>query len=99
MLEAIQRTKYSVAIIEKAGIKTQQVSLEIFNWLEDVASNDILENGDKWLVKISSALILDEVTNSNNNDGDLGTPPNIRGGGYHLQLVYIPLLLGDFLLD
>ncbi|MFW2488620.1 hypothetical protein [Clostridium chromiireducens] len=53
MLEAIQRTKYSVAITEKAGIKTQQVSLEICNWLEEVASNDILENGDKWLVKIS----------------------------------------------
>ena len=64
--------------------------------ISDIASNDILENGDKWLVKISSALILDEVTNLNNNDDDLETPPSIRGGGPSFTL---PLLLGEFLLD
>lgn len=37
--EAIQRTKYSVATIEKAGIKTQQVSLSICNWSGDLAYN------------------------------------------------------------
>ena len=37
--EAIQRTKYSVSTIEKSGIKTQQVALEICNWLEDLAYN------------------------------------------------------------
>lgn len=37
--EAIERTKYSVLTIEEAGIKTQQVALEICNWREDLAYN------------------------------------------------------------
>jgi len=37
--EAIQRTKYSVSTIEKGGIKTQQVALNICNWDEDLAYN------------------------------------------------------------
>lgn len=37
--EAIERTKYSVSTIEKTGIKTQQISIEICNWMEDLAYN------------------------------------------------------------
>ena len=39
--EAIERTKYSVSTIEAAGIKTQQIALEICNWREDLAYNAI----------------------------------------------------------
>jgi methyl-galactoside transport system substrate-binding protein len=35
--EAIQRTKYSISTIEKAGIKNQQVALQICNWRENLA--------------------------------------------------------------
>lgn len=35
--EAIERTKYSVLIIEDAGINTQQLELRVANWLEDLA--------------------------------------------------------------
>ncbi|HEY5525287.1 MAG TPA: galactose ABC transporter substrate-binding protein, partial [Clostridium sp.] len=37
--EAIERTKYSVSTIEDAGIKTQQISLKVCDWLEDCAYN------------------------------------------------------------
>ena len=45
--EAIQRTKYSVSTIEKAGIKNQQVALQICNWRENLAmmlQNHYLKN-------------------------------------------------------
>jgi methyl-galactoside transport system substrate-binding protein len=37
--EAIDRTKYSVSTIEKAGIKTQEIAIEVCNWREDLAYN------------------------------------------------------------
>jgi len=37
--EAIQRTKYSVSAIEDSGIKTQEISLKICDWREDLAYN------------------------------------------------------------
>lgn len=36
-LEAIERTKYSVDTIEKAGIKTDQLALRVCNWEESLA--------------------------------------------------------------
>ena len=59
--EAIQRTKYSVATIEKAGIKTQQVSLKICNWREDLAYNATKSEFEKYKDQIEVIIANDDT--------------------------------------
>ncbi|MFW2488049.1 galactose ABC transporter substrate-binding protein [Clostridium chromiireducens] len=59
--EAIQRTKYSVATIEKAGIKTQQVSLKICNWREDIAYNATKSEFEKYKDQIEVIIANDDT--------------------------------------
>jgi len=74
--EAIQRTKYSVAAIEKAGIKTQQVSLKICNWHEDVAYNATKSEFEKYKDQI-------EVIISNDDTMAVGAIKALQEYGYN----------------
>ena len=57
-IEAIARTKYSVLTINNAGIKTQELALQVCNWNEEVAKNTtkalFLQFGNKIEVIISN---------------------------------------------
>ena len=74
--EAIQRTKYSVATIEKAGIKTQQVSFDICNWSEDLAYNATKSVFDKYDGQI-------EVIISNDDTMAIGAIKALQEYGYN----------------
>jgi methyl-galactoside transport system substrate-binding protein len=74
--EAIQRTRYSIATIEKAGIKTQQVSLSICNWSEDVAYNATKSVFDKYDGQI-------EVIISNDDTMAVGAIKLLQEYGYN----------------
>ncbi len=74
--EAIQRTKYSIATIEKAGIKTQQVSLSICNWSGDVAYNATKSVFDKYDDQI-------EVIISNDDTMAVGAVKLLQEYGYN----------------
>lgn len=74
--EAIQRTKYSVATIEKAGIKTQQVSLSICNWSGDLAYNATKSVFDKYDDQI-------EVIISNDDTMAVGAVKLLQEYGYN----------------
>ena len=75
--EAIQRTKYSVATIEKAGIKTQQVSLKICNWREDLAYNATKSEFDKYKDQI-------EVIIANDDTMAIGAIKALQEYGYNM---------------
>ncbi len=75
--EAIQRTKYSVSTIEKAGIKTQQVSLNICNWSADLAYNATKSEFDKYGSQI-------EVIISNDDTMAVGAIKALQEYGYNL---------------
>jgi len=74
--EAIQRTKYSVATIEKAGIKAQQVSLDICNWSENLAYNATKSVFDKYNNQI-------EVIISNDDTMAIGAIKALQEYGYN----------------
>ncbi|EKQ54453.1 MULTISPECIES: galactose ABC transporter substrate-binding protein [unclassified Clostridium] len=74
--EAIQRTKYSVSTIEKAGIKTQQVSLKICNWNEGLAYNATKSEFDKYKDLI-------EVIISNDDTMAIGAIRALQEYGYN----------------
>ncbi|MDR3594353.1 galactose ABC transporter substrate-binding protein [Clostridium sp.] len=74
--EAIQRTKYSVSTIEKAGIKTQQVSLKICNWQEDLAYNATKSEFEKYKDLI-------EVIISNDDTMAIGAIKALQEYGYN----------------
>lgn len=59
--EAIQRTKHSVATIEKAGIKTQQVSLKICNWRENLAYDATKSEFEKYEDQIEVIISNDDT--------------------------------------
>jgi len=75
--EAIQRTKYSVATIEKAGIKTQQVSLKICDWREDLAYNATKSEFDKYKDQI-------EVIIANDDTMAIGAIKALQEYGYNM---------------
>ena len=75
--EAIQRTKYSVAAIEKAGIKTQQVALKICNWREDLAYNATKSEFDKYKDQI-------EVIIANDDTMAIGAIKALQEYGYNM---------------
>ena len=74
--EAIERTKYSVSTIEKAGIKTQQVSLGICDWLEDLAYNATKSVYEKYKDQI-------EVIIANNDAMAIGAIKALQEYGYN----------------
>lgn len=74
--EAIQRTRYSVATIEKSGIKTQQVSLSICNWSGDLAYNATKSVFDKYDDQI-------EVIISNDDTMAVGAIKLLQEYGYN----------------
>ena len=74
--EAIERTKYSVSTIEKAGIKTQQVSLKICDWLEDLAYNATKSVYEKYKDQI-------EVIIANNDAMAIGAIKALQEYGYN----------------
>ena len=58
-IEAIERTKYSVSTINNAGIKTQELKLQVCDWNQEVAKNTtkalLLQFGNKIEVIISNS--------------------------------------------
>lgn len=74
--EAIQRTKYSVLTIEKAGIKTQQVALNFCNWREDLAYNATKSVFEKYKGEI-------EVIISNDDTMAIGAVKALQEKGYN----------------
>lgn len=74
--EAIDRTKYSVSTIEKAGIPTQQVSLKICDWLEDLAYNATKSVYEKYKDQI-------EVIIANNDAMAIGAIKALQDYGYN----------------
>ncbi|WP_315075118.1 galactose ABC transporter substrate-binding protein [uncultured Clostridium sp.] len=77
--EAIQRTKYSVLTIEKAGIKVQQVALEIGNWHQNAAYN--ITKSVELLFQKYNELI--EVIISNDDTMAIGAVKALHEYGYN----------------
>ena len=75
--EAIERTKYSVLAIEQAGIRTQQVALEICNWREDLAYNATKSLFDKYKDLI-------EVIIANDDTMAIGAVKALQEYGYNM---------------
>jgi len=90
--EAIARTKYSVSTIEKAGIKTQQVSLRICDWLEDLAYNATKSVYEKYKDEI-------EVIIANNDAMAIGAIKALQEYGYNKgdKLKTIPVVGVDLI--
>lgn len=59
--EAIQRTKYSISTIEKAGINTQQIALKICDWRENLAYNDTKSLLEKYKKEIEVIIANDDT--------------------------------------
>lgn len=74
--EAIQRTKSSVATIDAAGIKTQEVALKICDWNEDLAYNAIKSLFGKYGDQI-------EVIISNDDTMAIGAIKALQEFGYN----------------
>lgn len=74
--EAIERTKYSVSTIEKAGIKTQQVALAIADWREDLAYNAMKTIYEKYKDQI-------EVIIANDDSMAIGAVKSLQEYGYN----------------
>ncbi len=75
-IEAIQRTQYSISTINEAGIKTQQLSLQVCNWDEekakDITKSLFLQLGNKI-----------EVIISNNDAMAIGAVKALQEQGYN----------------
>lgn len=74
--EAIDRTKYSISAIEKAGIKTQQVALNICGWRTDLAYDATKLLLDRYKDQI-------EVIISNNDAMAIGSIQALQENGYN----------------
>lgn len=75
-MEAIKRTKYSISTIEKSGIETQEVSLSIANWKEDLAYNATKSVFEKYEDSI-------EVIISNDDTMAIGAMKALQEYGYN----------------
>ncbi|OOM07226.1 galactose ABC transporter substrate-binding protein [Clostridium saccharobutylicum] len=74
--EAIERTKYSISTIEKAGIKTQEVALKIADWREDLAYNAMKELFEKYKDQI-------EIIIANDDTMAIGAVKALQEHGYN----------------
>lgn len=74
--EAIDRAKYSISTIETAGIKTQQVSLNICGWRTDLAYNATKSLLERYKDQI-------EVIISNNDAMAIGAIQALQEYGYN----------------
>lgn len=85
--EAILRTKYSVSTIEEAGIKTQEVALEICDWREDRAYDAIKKFFSQYGEEI-------EVIIANNDSMAIGAIKALQEQGYNTgdKLKTIPVV-------
>jgi len=75
-IEAIARTKYSVLTVNNTGIKTQELSLKVCNWNEDMARNMTKELFLQFGNKI-------EVIISNNDSMAIGAIKTLQEYGYN----------------
>jgi len=74
--EAFERSKYSVLSVDSAGIKTQEISLMICDWREDVA----YDNVTLLFQKYGDAI---EVIISNNDTMAIGASKALQEHGYN----------------
>jgi len=73
---AIERTKSSISTIENAGIKTQQLSLQIANWNQELAKNAI----ESLFLKYDNKI---EVIIANNDAMAIGAIEALQKYGYN----------------
>lgn len=74
--EAVARTEYSVKTIEEAGIKTEQLELQVCNWDQALAQNAM----DAWLSKLGDKI---EVVIANNDGMAQGAISALQAQGFN----------------
>lgn len=74
--EAVARTEYSVKTIEEAGIKTEQLELQVCNWDQALAQNAM----DAWFSKLGEKI---EIVIANNDGMAQGAISALQAQGYN----------------
>jgi len=75
-IEAQERTQYSVSTINKAGIKTEQLALNISNWRRELAKDAI----NSLILKYDSRI---EAIIANNDEMAIGAIEALQSHGYN----------------
>lgn len=74
--EAVARTEYSVKTVEEAGIKTEQLEIQVCNWDQSLAQNAT----EAWLSKLGEKI---EVVIANNDGMAQGAIAALQAQGYN----------------
>ena len=74
--EAVARTEYSVKTVEEAGIKTEQLEIQVCNWDQSLAQNAT----EAWLSKLGDKI---EVVIANNDGMAQGAIAALQAQGYN----------------
>nr|WP_312292064.1 galactose ABC transporter substrate-binding protein [Clostridium chromiireducens] len=83
---AIERTNSSISAIKNAGVKTQQLALQICNWNQELAKNAV----ESLLLKLGNRI---ELIISNNDAMAIGALEALQKHGYNMvdKSKYIPI--------